>query len=154
MNDNEVAEATGLSTERAAHAKKRLHTEPLIWLDDAKSFNRFHKDIEEAGLNLVRGGRFIHVLENVDKGKTMQWLAKQFFLGAEQLPHIIALGDSPNDIPMLQAANTAVIVKNPSRGALEYTVPENQTLIRTDESAPAGWNTAILSLLSKELTHG
>jgi len=63
MTDEEVAKATNLPLERAAQAKKRLHSEPITWMDTAKSFNHFHKDIREAGLSLVRGGRFIHVLE-------------------------------------------------------------------------------------------
>lgn len=154
MTTEEISKATDLPIERATLAKKRLHTEPLIWLDDAKSFNHFHKDIRDAGLNLTRGGRFVHVLEDCDKGQTMKWLAQRYDATGKNTPFTIALGDSPNDIPMLQAADIAIIVKNPHRGMLEFNTVNDQLLIRTDQTGPAGWNQAILKLLHKELTHG
>lgn len=154
MNVNEVAAATDLPLERAALAKKRLFTEPIQWLDDAKSFNQFHRDIKAAGLSLVRGGRFIHVLEDCDKGQTMQWLVRRFDPMSQYSTWTIALGDSPNDIPMLQAADVAVIIKNPHRAALEYVAAARQQVIRTKQAGPTGWNTAITKLLTEESVHG
>lgn len=154
MTPKEIGEATDLPEERAALSKKRLHTEPILWLDDAKSFNHFHKDIREAGLSLTRGGRFVHVLEACDKGRTMEWLTKRYDPTGKKGTWTIALGDSPNDIPMLQAADVAVIVKNPHRGALEYSVEGKQRLIRTEQPGPVGWNAAVLKLLTEEPVHG
>ncbi len=154
MTDKEIAGLTDLPLERAAQAKKRLFTEPLSWMDSAKNFNAFHKDIEEAGLSLTRGGRFVHVLEECDKGKTMAWMTKRYFPIDTHLVRTIALGDSPNDIPMLEAASVAVIVKNPHRPTMDYPYVPKQTVVRTQEPGPEGWNAAILSLLSKELVHG
>ena len=148
MTVAEVASTTSMPEEKAILAKKRLFSEPIIWLDDAKSFNRFHKEIREAELSLTRGGRFIHVLGACDKGKAVDWLARRYDPTGRLGTWTIALGDSPNDVPMLQIANIAVIVKHPHRGALEYTSPNKQRLIRTTLTGPAGWNEAVVALLA------
>lgn len=153
MSVGDVSDTTGLSVEKARQAKDRRHSEPIIWLDDAKTFNHFHNDIRKAGLSLVRGGRFIHVLNKCDKGQTLKWVAKQYARSGLR-PQVIALGDSPNDIPMLQAADIAIIVKNPQRGELAYTQTEGQTLIRTEAVGPAGWNESILKLINKDPSNG
>lgn len=154
MSEKEIAEVTDLPLEHAARAKKRLHTEPILWLDNAKSFNKFHKDVQQAGLGLTRGGRFVHVLEDCDKGQTMQWLTRRYDPTGEQGIWTIALGDSPNDIPMLQAADVAVIVKNPHRGALQFESQRRQKVIRTSHVGALGWNDAVHYLLTKEPVHG
>ena len=63
---------------------------------------------------------------------------------------IIALGDAPNDAEMIAAANYGVIIKNAHGAGLSVVSGEARGKIqRTKAEGPAGWNRAVLDLLSK-----
>lgn len=156
MTDSQVAEATGLSIADAGQARQRRYSEPLVWLDNAKSFDRFAQDIASIGLTMTRGGRFVHIAGPTDKGKAMIWLTRRFEPILGKSPYKVALGDSMNDLPMLKEADYAVIIrpKNAVPMQLNKQTPK-QTIITTDFSGPEGWNQAILSILNQaETTHG
>ena len=61
-------------------------------------------------------------------------------------PLIVALGDSPNDAAMLNSADTAVIIKSAKSSLIHC--PKASRLIHTTLPGPAGWNEAILEILS------
>ena len=64
--------------------------------------------------------------------------------------HTLALGDAPNDIEMLQAADFGVIIANPHRNPLPPMPGEGTGRItRTTLAGPAGWNTAVLDLIAR-----
>lgn len=64
----------------------------------------------------------------------------------------MALGDASNDIDMLQAADTGVIIANPSAAPLPTLVGEKEgRIVRTTEVGPEGWNKAVLEFLQKQL---
>ncbi len=150
----EIMEATGLGEKAAALAQQRRHSEPLLWLDNARNFDRFRDDANARGLTLTRGGRFIHVMESSNKGKAMLWLATlyEFLWGAG--PFIIALGDSNNDLPMLAEADIAVVIRNAHKSALNVSASAGQRVFVTEETGPVGWNQAVLDLLKTEKRHG
>lgn len=151
----QICETTGLREEDAHLAKMRRHGEPLLWLDDAKSFDQFMTDIKRAGLKLTRGGRFIHIMGDHDKGKAVLWLAERYRHQRNLRPFIIALGDSSNDLPMLQVADAAVIVRPPHRVPLELEpISAEQVVLTTERVGPNGWNEAVLTLLKTENSHG
>ncbi len=153
MTVNNIMEVTGLDNDHAQRAKMRRFSEPMLWLDNAKSFDMFSSDINKLGLTLTRGGRFIHVAGETDKGKGTLWLARRYASMLGSAPQIIALGDSANDLPMLSVADTAVIIRplhtNPIKLAQQKPV---QKIITTDLIGPAGWNQAVLSILAQKET--
>ena len=64
--------------------------------------------------------------------------------------HTLALGDAPNDIEMLQAADFGVIVANPHRDPLPPLPGEDiGRITRTTLPGPAGWNGAVLDLIAR-----
>jgi mannosyl-3-phosphoglycerate phosphatase len=64
---------------------------------------------------------------------------------------ILALGDAPNDVEMLEAADRAAIVANPHRPALPPMPGEAEgRVLRTDLTGPAGWSWAVERILSAE----
>lgn len=150
MTLGQIMEAIGGDAEAAKRAKMRRHSEPLIWLDGAKEFDRFHTKVTNAELNLTRGGRFVHVSGAGDKGTGMLWLAKVYARKYKQIPHLIALGDSRNDEPMLKAAHTAVIIRPAHTTPIGYIKKPSQQVINTKLNGPAGWGEAIHSLLDEE----
>jgi mannosyl-3-phosphoglycerate phosphatase len=61
---------------------------------------------------------------------------------------IIALGDAPNDIEMIETAHRGVIIKNANGRNIERRASEALgKIIRTDEAGPVAWNRAILEFM-------
>ncbi len=73
---DDVIQHTGLSTEDAMRAMKRQFSEPLLWRDSDANLKILTKSLQAAGLRVLRGGRFIHVLGQSDKGHALLALKK------------------------------------------------------------------------------
>ena len=144
-SDAEVAQQTGLSLVEAGRAKQRLGSEPFLWNDTDTALVKFSQLISDAGLRLVRGGRFYHVLGKTDKARAIQVLLGLYQKHFDFSPQTIALGDSPNDQEMLAAADQAVMIKN-HQGQHSVQPGSNPTYY-TRAKGPSGWCEAIQSLL-------
>ncbi len=60
----------------------------------------------------------------------------------------VALGDSPNDFPMLERADFAVLVR--SRRKFPGLKKKISRLVITADAGPKGWNAAVLGILNKK----
>jgi mannosyl-3-phosphoglycerate phosphatase len=138
MSNEEVAMLTGLSVEEAVRAKWRRCSEPLLWQDSATRLDEFRHLTETEGLSLTQGGRFLHVMGDIDKGAAIREMNKLFYRFG--LPDIstLALGDSPNDLPMLQAADIAVVIRRKDGNYLQ--MDNFEPAVITEQPGPEGWN--------------
>jgi len=141
-----VMKHTGLSHEKSALACQRLCSEPLLWQDNDESLEIFKIQLEQQGLSLTQGGRFYHVMSPINKGKTMAWLLAQFKIHQPEIEWItIALGDGPNDLQMLEAADQSVLISNP------HSAPPNVShignIITPLPPGPSGWNEAVNQII-------
>jgi mannosyl-3-phosphoglycerate phosphatase len=145
MDADEVARKTGLSRAAAELARRRLCSEPLAWEDTDAALASFRQALAGRQLRLVKGGRFWHVLAPADKGSAVQQLASLY--RAHGLPAFtsLALGDSPNDCRMLQAADIAVLIRRKDGSVLDCNT--GGRVIHSTEPGPAGWNAAVLQVL-------
>ncbi len=132
-----IIEMTGLDKQAATEASQRQYGEPVQWRGGDEAKQQMLAELTRLGANILEGGRFIHVSGNSDKGVALQWLRDVF---ATQLPaqtiKTLALGDSQNDVAMLEAADCAVIVKSPVKAPPQ--VNRAQNLLLTTETGPAG----------------
>ncbi len=145
LSDQEVAELTGLPQAQAALARQRDFDEP-VWLPRAEEqAEEFSQAAREAGLEVTRGGRFFHLLSGGDKGKAVELAAGLYRLYDPELV-TMALGDAPNDAPMLAAVERPVLVARPDGSHAELDLPG---LIRQPEPGPRGWNAAVLAALEE-----
>ncbi len=138
LSDTDVARLTGLDTGAAHLARQRLCSEPLVWKDSDAAFRQFRHELAQRHYTLVRGGRFSHVLGQAGKAQAIDRLGELFsaegFAGFTR----IALGDSPNDTGMLQAADIAVVIRRRDGGWLQ--VETGGQKVETQSSGPEGWN--------------
>ncbi|WP_095587470.1 HAD-IIB family hydrolase [Actibacterium ureilyticum] len=145
MTDAEVAEITGLPPQAAAMAQQRCHSEPGLWSGSDDALDTFLTALAERGISARRGGRFLTLSLGRTKADAMRDCAAR--LGATTT---IALGDAPNDIEMLEAADFGVIIRNDHAPPLPPLRGEGTGRIRrTTAPGPQGWNVAMQDILNE-----
>lgn len=140
----QIVTHTGLDRQAAARSAQRDFSEPLIWLDRAEKKTEFCDELEAQGLSTLQGGRFLHVLGQTDKGRAVEFLRSRL---AEET-QIIALGDSPNDIAMLQAADIGIVIQSANGQRLEFKSPHQ--IIHSTLQGPEGWAETLTPFLEKQ----
>lgn len=144
MSSREVAEASGLSPGEAELSKKRDFTEPFIVEGDESTKQKVLKAIERKGYFWTRG-RFFHIMGPHDKGKAVRIL-KDFFTSFYGKILVIGIGDSLNDVPLLDEADRPVLVRKADGGYEPLGIPG---LLRAEGVGPAGWNSAVTEILEE-----
>jgi mannosyl-3-phosphoglycerate phosphatase len=148
MTVDEIAAAAGLPLEAAALAAQREYSEPFAILDETRA-PELLGDLERRGLRWTRGGRFHHVFESGGKGEAVRAYLERHTgaqsIGSFSRARSIALGDAPNDIPMLEAVDEPVIVLSPRTEELRVHLPRAAV---TNSPGPKGWNRWLLARLA------
>lgn len=149
MTEEEVSLAMGLAIEEARMAKQRDFDEPFFYEGKEESMARIVDFIKMKGLNITKG-RIYHLLGQSDKGKAVAILIDLF-----KQKHVaissVGIGDSPNDIPMLEKVDMPIIVQKPD-GTYDETIKVPR-LIKTPGIGPLGWNNVITSLSANFQDH-
>ncbi|MEX0902326.1 MAG: HAD-IIB family hydrolase [Pseudohongiellaceae bacterium] len=158
MSVEKIAALTGLSSAEAALAAQREYSEPLLWQDSDAALQEFKMELRGRGLRCLQGGRFLHVLGESDKGQAVKRLKQLYEARFGEAFITIVLGDSDNDIDMLQQADVPVVIRSPVHDLPRLSGIEAPLISR--ETGPAGWNTCVLTVLDQlessrsETTHG
>lgn len=148
MTDEEVAELCGFSVDEARLARDREYDEPFVVGDDGL-LEAVEAAAGRAGLHLVKGGRFHHLVGDNDKGRAVTTL-RGLYERAHGPLRTVGLGDSPNDEPMLRAVDIPVVVGKPG-GGYDSGI-DMPGLVRAPGTGPEGWREAILGILARETT--
>ena len=144
LDAEQIGQLTGLNNEDALRAQKRDYSDPLYWQGGDELQTKFIKEVKGLGYDIKVGGRFIHITNNTDKSTAQQWLVKQFSRHFRKPLTVIALGDSDNDKQMLEVADIAIIINNPSS---KKPVKLSHNKARYSQSpAPLGWIEEISTL--------
>lgn len=140
-----VVHLTGLSPEAAVRALDRAWDEPFL-LADPEAAPELAAAARRRGLRLTRGGRFYHLTGDTDKGRALLRLLALFDL--EQQVATVGLGDAANDLPFLRVVDRPIVL--PGRGGTmdPELVAALQGKERAPAAGPAGWNTAVLTVLA------
>lgn len=144
MTTAELSRITGLDQEAAMLAKMRAFSEPGLWSGTAQQRRDFLSGLAENGITAREGGRFLTLSFGQTKACRMAEMIERY-----SPRRTVALGDAPNDIEMIEAADTGIIVLNPNRAPLPHLPGEDTGQIRrTAATGPQGWNGAVLELLA------
>jgi len=143
MSAEEVASLTSLVLEAAQRAKAREYDETLNLVGTPDEINEVLNAIKEKGLNYTSGGRYYDVSGPNDKGKATRILIELFNRKTEKIK-TIAIGDSPNDLPMLSAVDIPVLVQKRGGTWEEIDIPN---LRRVEGIGPEGWARAIGAII-------
>lgn len=141
----EIAAETGLDRQAAQAAAHRLATEPILWQDTDARWAEFESKLQAHGIRALRGGHFIHLMGTADKADGLRAVLQLYRHHDPTVQwHTVALGDSPNDADMLNAADIAVVIPDSRGRRLQPTAPR---VIMADAAGPVGWNTAVQTIL-------
>lgn len=145
LDDQAVATLCGFDLADARAARQRDFAEVIVWRGGTDCKQEFISALQELGLSVVQGGRFLHVTGGADKGKALTWLVE--FIASAPLQHaigsplVIAAGDGQNDLPMLNAADWALLIPSPVN-PLPVLTKVKQVVVAAAEG-PVGWDQGI-----------
>ena len=145
----EISSRTGLPAARSAFAAQRQFTEPGQWCGDKAAFREFCSLLERKGVHVTRGGRFATLTFGHSKaGRAIDMMHTCESEGRSVLS--VALGDAPNDIEMIEAADIGIIIANPDHAGIPDLPGERCGKIwRSGQAGPSGWNAEVLRLVDK-----
>ncbi|WP_029520762.1 HAD-IIB family hydrolase [Persephonella sp. IF05-L8] len=145
MSVEEVAALTGLSVEKAKLAKQREFTEPFI-TEKPELLSELEKLAEKNGLKITKGGRFYHLIgKNQDKGKAVKITSDIFKKNIGDII-TIGIGDSKNDIPMLENVDIPILIPKINNKYEEVNI---KNLIKAPYPGSKGWNAVVRRLINE-----
>ena len=144
ISRQEIQSLTGLCGQELNMALSREYSIPLLF--DERSEEILKEEIDNFNLQILYGGRFMHLLGKTNKGKAMKLILRGYEakLGRADLK-TIALGDSLNDYAMLKEADFPILVKRHDNSYEKRIRIDN--LIHSPEIGPRGWNISVLKIL-------
>lgn len=151
MSVDEVARDCKLSATEARLAKLREYDEPFRILDSSPATrSRLLDALHEAGLRCTRGGRYYHVTGVADKGLAIRKL-RSLFGQAWGTVLTVGLGDSANDLPLLQEVDIPIVVCNPAAGAAATLLRRVPNARISSAPGPRGWNEMMLEVVGQHV---
>ncbi len=145
ISAQEVANLCEIPSDEGVLAKEREYDEPFL-LKDKTILDKIRELAKEDHLQIIQGGRFYHLIGENDKGKAVSYLTDITRRAYDDIK-TIGLGDSQNDLPMLQVVDFPVLVKKPDGSHAPDINLDN--LIRSPGKGPVGWNFSVMELLDK-----
>lgn len=133
ISDAELAAMTGLNKAAAARARQRDYSETLIDELPEAIWQQLDPEFSAQGLECRHGGRFRTVTgAGIDKGAAVRLVAEL----CGQPIRTIGVGDSANDLPMLQAVGESYLVARPDGSWAKLALPNVHCVSGV---GPAGW---------------
>ncbi len=133
-----VMALTGLDRAAAELANRRDYSEQVRWLGERARKAVFVEALQGNGASVTQGGRFLSVSGNCSKGDALCWLREVYQAAWQECTVCdLAIGDSANDIDMLEVAHTCLLIRSPA-----HELPRLQRqdgILLSTVPGPAGW---------------
>ena len=147
MSADEVASLTNLDLEAAQRAKAREYDETLNLEEAPEETSKVLQAIKKSGLSYTSGSRYYDITGPNDKGKAAKILIELFKRQSGRI-RTIAIGDSPNDLPMLLSVDIPLLVQKPGGTWEDVDVPH---LRRVEGIGPEGWAKAVEEIIERRI---
>ncbi|CAM4165934.1 MULTISPECIES: mannosyl-3-phosphoglycerate phosphatase-related protein [Lelliottia] len=149
VDERVIGEWTGLSRERSALARLHEASVTLIWRDSDERMAQFGAELVQLGFKFVQGARFWHILDaRGGKDQAVNWLIDEYRKREGFVPTTIGLGDGPNDAPLLDNVDYAVVVKGINRHGIQLQDDIPERVYHTTQPGPEGWREGLDHFLS------
>ena len=148
-----------ISRDQAKRMAQRNYGETILQIQ-SEDIARFIKYVQEDGMKVIHGGRFFDVTVGTDKGIAVGILKKLFKDKFHNNVTFFGIGDSTNDIPMLNLMDIPILVQrqdstwvddgeikmknavDSSRSSISSNI-----LIKVEGIGPNGWENAIHKII-------
>jgi mannosyl-3-phosphoglycerate phosphatase family protein len=148
-----------ISREQAKRMAQRNYGETILQIQ-SEDIARFIKYVQEDGMKVIHGGRFFDVTVGTDKGIAVGILKKLFKDKFHNNITFFGIGDSTNDIPMLNLMDIPILVQRQDSSwvddgeiKMKNAVDSSRSrissnkLIKVEGIGPNGWENAIHKII-------
>ena len=146
LTNDFLLKITNLKEEDLLRSRQRFHSDPIYWNDSKEKFDYFFKETLSLGLEISMGGRFIHVSCDFNKGKALSKFLQIVPINYDQ--KTISLGDSNNDISMLELTDYSCIIRSPVKKRI--LLKKKNNIYYSKKFAPDGWKESLEYIFKKE----
>ncbi|NER81492.1 MAG: HAD-IIB family hydrolase [Leptolyngbya sp. SIO1D8] len=146
LSVDQVQQLTGLTQEDAKQAKMRDFSEPFLTPKNTEPA-KLTAVVEEMGFRVVVGDRFSHLIGGeAGKGVAVHRLVSLYATTLPKAETIVTvgLGNSPNDLAMLENVDQAIVLPGASG---PHPKLANRGWKIAPEPAPEGWAISVTQLL-------
>lgn len=141
VDDRAIADWTGVTRSQAGLAKLHSASETLIWRDSDEQMAAFSQELTQYGLRFVQGARFWHVLDQqAGKDRACRWLTDRYRQRERVDFTTLGLGDGPNDAPLLDSVDFAIVIKGLNRQGVTLRSDRPERVYRSQQEGPEGWS--------------
>ena len=153
----ELSNLVSISKEQAKRMAKRDYGETILQIQ-RNDISRFLKYVKAEGMKVIYGGRFFDVTIGTDKGLAVGLLKRLFNNKLHNDVTFFGIGDSPNDVPMLNLMDVPILVQRPNSSWLnneEMKIKNGSDsigidfarIIKVEGVGPNGWENAINKII-------
>ena len=151
LSNKKIQRITRLKSDRIEDSKNRLYSEPIFWNDSKPNLDRFIYEVKLIGGLVNIGGKFIHITDGYDKGVALKKfisLTRKFY---DYDFLTVSLGDSQNDLSMLEITDYSCIIKCKKKKNLDLV--KRKKIYYSHDIAPKGWRESIDYVINTEKTN-
>lgn len=144
---DEIAQITGLTAHAAQKAKTRDFSETLFDArPDTGGLKQFEKAIKSHGFQCISGSRYVTIsgIES-NKGTAVSILVEAYTAKYGKVKSI-GIGDSRNDLEMLESVQFPYLVKKPENSWAEV---DAENISKISAVGPDGWNIMAQEVLAE-----
>ena len=149
LEKKEQIEITRLSKQELPLFLNRESSVSVIWNGNKKLLNQLKKSIKSYNLQFLFGGKIINVSGLHNKLDSVKYFEKYFIqISKIKKNTTISVGDSQNDIEMLNYTDYSGIVKRSDNKNIKLI--KNQDVFISNKVAPEGW-VELISLIKNKM---
>ena len=148
MKKDDLMKITNLPEPLLEYSLQRQFDLPFLIEGNGELLRELEIEVRKRDLKLQRGGIFYHLSGSHTKADALEELFRVLgnsFIKAKK----IGLGDSPNDLEMLQWVDVPVVIAKPGVGYDKILIENLENPLLPEGTGPIAWGKAIFDILGE-----